>query len=228
MYHMFDVSVAEMVGVNAAILFQNIAFWCQHSRANGTNFHDGNYWTYSSNKAFRAIFTYMSASQIDTALKKLLDAGLIVRGNYNKSAYDRTMWYAVTENGNSIYQKSKMEKQENANGNRQNREPIPDISTDQSIDKNIDVCTRKRFIPPTVDEVQAYADEKHWTAQEFNAERFVDFYSSKDWRVGRDPMKDWKASARGWVSRYRQEHPQEQPPERVYKDADPDKIDEWW
>lgn len=70
---------------------------------------------------------------------------------------------------------------------------------------------RKRFTPPTVEDVQKYADEKHWTPQEFSADRFVDFYSSKGWKVGRDTMKDWKAAARGWVSRYRQEHPQEQP-----------------
>ena len=141
MNHMFDVSVAEMVGVNAAILFQNIAFWCEHSAANGTNYHDGNYWTYSSNKAFQAIFTYMTGRQIDTALKKLLEAGLIIRGNYNKSAYDRTMWYAITENGKSIYTKCKMENHKKGNGKRENVAPIPDISTDETIDININSNT---------------------------------------------------------------------------------------
>lgn len=70
---------------------------------------------------------------------------------------------------------------------------------------------RKRFTPPTVEDVRSYADEKEWTPQEFNPDRFVDFYSSKGWKVGRETMKDWKAAARGWVARYRQEHPNEQP-----------------
>lgn len=65
----------------------------------------------------------------------------------------------------------------------------------------------QRFTPPTVSEVEAYAKEKGYTSQEFSPSGFVDFYQSKGWKVGRDPMKDWKASVRGWVSRYRQEHP---------------------
>jgi hypothetical protein len=124
---MFDTDVAEQLSVNAAIIFQHIAFWCIHSEANGTNYHDGEYWTYSSVKAFKRVFPYLSASQIDTALKKLLEAGYIIKGNYNKSAYDRTIWYAVTKNGKSIYKKSKMENQKTANGLPENREPIPDI-----------------------------------------------------------------------------------------------------
>lgn len=85
-----------------------------------------------------------------------------------------------------------------------------DIEKELDKEKEIEVDAkpkRKRFTPPTLDEVRAYAEEKQWTKQEFNAERFVDFYASKGWKVGRDTMKDWKASARGWVSRYRQEHP---------------------
>lgn len=71
-------------------------------------------------------------------------------------------------------------------------------------DKDKEVCVsraRPRFTPPTVDEVSAYAEEKGWTPAQFNAERFVDFYASKGWKVGSSQMKDWKAAARGWVSR---------------------------
>ena len=89
--------------------------------------------------------------------------------------------------------------------------------------------TRKRFTPPTVDEVTAYASEKKWAFHEFSAERFVDFYASKGWKVGGDTMKDWKAAARGWVSRYRQEHPEQQPAtERVYEDVTEENFDKYW
>ena len=60
---------------------------------------------------------------------------------------------------------------------------------------------RRRFTPPTVEDVHAYATEKGWSAAQFSAERFVDFYASKGWKVGKEPMRDWKAAARGWVSR---------------------------
>lgn len=208
MIHMFDVEVAEMVGIIAAVLFQNIAYWCQHSCANGTNYYEGRYWTYNSIKAFRDMFPYLSKSQVDTALKKLIDAGMIVRGNFNKSTYDRTMWYALTETGNamfknrkSISEKSEMEDQEIGNGFPGNRKPIPYINTDINTNINTDSEKRKRFVPPTVEEVAAYASEKGWKKDVFSPERFVDFYGSKGWLVGKTPMKDWKAAARGWVSR---------------------------
>ena len=101
-------------------------------------------------------------------------------------------------------------------GNALDKNRLDEIRLDKNIEG--DKPKRKRFTPPTVDEVRAYAAEKGWTAKEFNADRFVDFYASKGWRVGKDTMKDWKASARGWVSRYRQEHPEQAP--RVYEDAD--------
>lgn len=58
---------------------------------------------------------------------------------------------------------------------------------------------RKRFTPPTADEVKAYAAEKGYAG--FNAERFVDYYESNGWKVGRNTMKDWRAAVRGWASR---------------------------
>ena len=76
---------------------------------------------------------------------------------------------------------------------------------------------RERFTPPTISEVEAYAKEKGYTSQEFSPSYFVDFYQSKGWKVGRDPMKDWKASVRMWVARYRHEHPApKQEPEKPH------------
>ena len=56
----------------------------------------------------------------------------------------------------------------------------------------------KKFTPPTVEEVAAYASEKGYHME---AERFVDFYASKGWKVGNTPMKDWKAAVRNWATR---------------------------
>lgn len=53
----------------------------------------------------------------------------------------------------------------------------------------------KRFIPPTVDEVAAYCQER---GNGLDPEAFVDFYTSKGWMVGKNPMKDWKAAVRTW------------------------------
>ena len=56
----------------------------------------------------------------------------------------------------------------------------------------------KRFRPPTLKEVNAYISEKGYSVE---AERFIDFYASKGWMVGRNKMKDWKAAVRNWNSR---------------------------
>ena len=100
--HMFDPQIAKEYGVNAAIIFQNLAYRIEHDRANETNFHDGRYWTYNSVKAFAELFPYLTDKQIRGALKKLEEGGMILVGNYNKSAYDRTRWYALAEKGLSI------------------------------------------------------------------------------------------------------------------------------
>ena len=55
-----------------------------------------------------------------------------------------------------------------------------------------------RFSPPTIEEVAEYVKER---GSGVNAERFVDFYASKGWKVGSQPMKDWRAAVRTWEKR---------------------------
>ena len=58
---------------------------------------------------------------------------------------------------------------------------------------------RTRFVPPTQEEAAAFFAENGGTAMQ--AQRFCDYYASKGWVVGKSPMKDWHAAARGWISR---------------------------
>lgn len=53
----------------------------------------------------------------------------------------------------------------------------------------------RRFTPPSVDEVAAYCRER---GNAVDAQRFVDFYASKGWRVGNAGMRDWRAAVRNW------------------------------
>ena len=98
-YHMLNTRVAKQCGVNAALIFHYLHFWIEKNRANGKHFHDGRYWTYCSMDGFRRILDYLSPKQIRTAIEKLEREGHIVKGSYNKSSYDRTTWYAITEAG---------------------------------------------------------------------------------------------------------------------------------
>ena len=60
----------------------------------------------------------------------------------------------------------------------------------------------KRFAPPTPENVREYCREKGLSV---DADRFVDFYESKNWYVGKNKMKDWKAAVRNWARSQRQE-----------------------
>ena len=57
---------------------------------------------------------------------------------------------------------------------------------------------RKKFTIPTPEEVQAYCDERK---NGILGQQFCDFYSSKGWKIGKEPMKDWKAAVRTWEMR---------------------------
>ena len=78
---------------------------------------------------------------------------------------------------------------------------------------------RKRFTIPTPEEVQMYCDERK---NGISGQQFCDFYSSKGWRVGSQPMKDWKAAVRTWEVRRKDTTPsitqpqaQISPPKRI-------------
>lgn len=54
---------------------------------------------------------------------------------------------------------------------------------------------RERFVPPTVDEVRAYCQERQ---NAVDPEQWLAHYEAVGWRVGRNPMRDWRAAIRTW------------------------------
>lgn len=194
MQHHFDVRLAEEYGILEAIILNNMQFWIAKNAANDKNFHDGTYWTYNSVKAFAELFPYVSEKQIRTALKKLVDCGLLQTGNYNKMAYDRTLWYAFTEKGISICPIGKMEMPEKENGFGTKGEPIPYSKPNEKPSNK----PNKRFVPPTLEEVTHYCLERR---NMVNPAQFINYYTANGWKVGKNPMKDWKAAVRTWEQR---------------------------
>lgn len=69
------------------------------------------------------------------------------------------------------------------------------IVEDSIVEDKEDKPKRKRFVPPSLEEVESYVFEKNYNV---DAERFVDFYTAKGWMVGKNKMKDWKAAVRNW------------------------------
>ena len=71
-------------------------------------------------------------------------------------------------------------------------------STTATVIKADEPPSPPRFVKPTVEEVESYRIEK---GLNLDPHAFVDYYTSKGWKVGREPMKDWKAAARNWSRR---------------------------
>lgn len=109
MIHSFNINIATKYGVHSAIILDNLNYWITKNQANEQHFYDGHYWTYNSKKAFAELFPYMTERQIDYALKKLIDDGIIITGKYNTNKYNQTLWYAITNFGYSILQNCEME-----------------------------------------------------------------------------------------------------------------------
>jgi hypothetical protein len=93
--HSFDPNIAQRVGISAAVIYQNIFWWCQKNAANERNIIDGLAWSYNSVRAFTTLFPYLTAKQVRTALTVLEDEGLILVANHNVDPRDRTKWYAI-------------------------------------------------------------------------------------------------------------------------------------
>lgn len=134
MEHSFNIEIAKKYGIKEAIILNNLYFWIEKNRANNKHFYDGYIWTYNSKKSFAELFPYLTERQIKYSLEKLIDEGLVIKGNYNKLAYDRTLWYAITEKGYSILQNCPMEQTKLSNEKDKIVQPIPYINTDTKTD----------------------------------------------------------------------------------------------
>ena len=95
MDYQFDVDHAKRYGLEEAVMLHNFIFWIRHNHANRKNQHDGRTWTYNTLEAFGELFPFWSVKQIRRILDSLLEQRVLVKGNHNARAYDRTCWYAL-------------------------------------------------------------------------------------------------------------------------------------
>ena len=84
---------------------------------------------------------------------------------------------------------------------------------EEDIDKDIDIKEKDkkksgaRFAPPGVEEVREYIREKGYHV---DADVFCAHYDSNGWKVGRNPMKDWKRALVTWEKRRQEDKPRQQ------------------
>lgn len=162
-------------------------------------------WDYSI--AGLAYINKESETSVKSALKELKDAGYLeikkLMPDASKSGrieYEYILHeIPVTDKTRALFQYSCNQAVENQavenvgqintniiNTNKQN--------TKISIEKE-SIKKESRFIPPSVDEITDYCDERN---NNVDPQRFYDYYSAKGWMIGKNKMKDWKAAVRTW------------------------------
>lgn len=131
-------------------------------------------------------------ASIATALKELEDAGYFRRIQVRDGGKMAGVEYVIYESPITDFPLT---------GNPSTEKPLtenqPQYNTKES-NTNKSKTKRNIFVPPTVDEVEEYINERGYA---IDAETFVDFYTSKNWYVGKTKMVDWKASVRYWASK---------------------------
>ena len=123
---------AEVLGVNEAIIVQQIHYWLNINEKAKINFHEGRYWTYNTYENWQKTnFRFLSVSTLKRIFKKLEDKNILIKGNFNKSKYDRTLWvsinYKTLDELMAEYEmkiKAEENKENKSEKNRENKENI--------------------------------------------------------------------------------------------------------
>ena len=92
---------------------------------------------------------------------------------------------------------------DNDNVNDKDNVILNNTSLSTNVSKEVEQQAAKsqkhiRFIKPTISDIEVFTQASNLN---LNPDHFFDFYESKDWMVGKNKMKDWKAAARNWARR---------------------------
>ena len=135
---------------------------------------------YASNE-YLAEFCQCSVTKVSLGIKKLIEIGYI---------------YTASFDGRTRILKSRLSKNE--------RQPNINLKAESqkvnaiNINNNIDNNKKDTFVKPSLDVIKSYCLERN---NGINPNSFYDFYESKNWMIGKNKMKDWKAAIRTWEQR---------------------------
>ena len=140
---------------------------------------------FASNK-FLADFCQCSETKVSTAISKLIELGYLYVKSFD--GRQRILKSRLSNFERQTFQNCEADLQTLKDNNTYTK---PSNKTDDFIEGG----KRKRFTPPTVEEVKAYCQERQ---NGVDAQKFVDYYTSNGWLVGKNKMRDWKAAVRTW------------------------------
>ncbi len=122
--HSFSVDLAVSLGsIDLAILVHHFQYWIRHNQSLNRNFKDGRTWTYQTRKEMAA---YFPEDQVRRYSDELVEKGILIKGNYNKSGFDKTTWYAFLNEEMFTIGKNANSTGKSANSNGESATSIPD------------------------------------------------------------------------------------------------------
>ena len=93
----FRKELACMIGLNEAIILNQVEYWLRKNEEQGNNFIDGRYWVFNTYEDWKKDnFPFMSTATVKRTFTKLEKSGILISANYNKMAIDRTKWYSIS------------------------------------------------------------------------------------------------------------------------------------
>ena len=174
----------------------------------GFSQEDGQYFTGS--RQYLADWTNGTKRGVQQVLNNLIDAGLLEK---KASLINGVKFCSYRANkvplgdeqsspgvGNKVPQGSEQSSSGIGNkvpqgGEQSSPNNIDYISNYNSSYKSSNNNAPSRFVTPTIEEINAYCAER---GNSVDPEKFFAYYESNGWKVGRNPMKDWKAAIRNW------------------------------
>lgn len=149
-----DKHMATIIGLNEAIVLQQVHYWLELNKKEGKNFHKGRYWTYNTYEEWHEQFPFWSKETIKRVFKRLRDMKLIIVDRFNVYQMDRTLWYTIDyDRLNSIMNVSNdsdSNSQYDPMDNTQN-EPIDSVNLTQPL-PDITPEISKEIINPSIKE----------------------------------------------------------------------------
>ena len=131
---LFDEYIATTYGIPEAVMLNDIMYWEKHNRLNGRNFFNGRYWTYNTFKAFVEIYPYFSERTLKRAIQHLIDADLILVGNFDNDRFKHTNYYTLSDKAMEYF--SERPNRECQNGTIGSAKMTPSYNNISNIDSN--------------------------------------------------------------------------------------------
>lgn len=178
-HHTFDIALAVEFGIERAILIHHLQHWVRFNRKRNKNLKEGKCWTYQSKADIAAHFPYLSYDSIRYHLDILVNGSkelnldpILLAKNFNKSAMDKTLWYAFINEDKFGVSEDKVQKMftkgenpqsmgENPQRSGENPRAIPDTNKEYTeTDKEMSEVRKRPPTPHEAIELAHYLFEK--------------------------------------------------------------------